>query len=458
MLTVGICTIIVVVLGYYVKQSSKLSNYYLKLKEDVSNNKSNQNPTFENENIQNMYNEFGDSLTQTANVNTQVIIEKYMYENSKTANLENALEYLIPFATVLGLLGTFIGLTGAIDQTSVVLQDVSKMETFVKELRPALDSMAGAFITSIFGIIASAVMNIVSFLNKFAYKVHKQEFIDEIESYLDNVVAGNRSEAQVDKLLVSMTQAVNTMTKEVTSSISSSMGQLTVSMNNSMNILVSEITKLNEKITNVSIDMTSSAEALEITIDKFSRPVKTFKNSMDKFVDAYEGMDNKVEKMDDIVDNFIRYFNQNMESHRKGQEVIEKVAKELNNNINLLETTYEKLNDIIKATDNTLKENTKNSHQSSIDIKQELENINETMKNFNVSVDEMSDKVARATKESIENSTEDITNKVADILKTTTNGLNENVILNKEILEVMTDTIQAIHDQVKDFEAVALSR
>lgn len=450
-LTILVCLVIVGILLWYIKESKNLSKYFKGLKEDVVSNNKSKNPDFKNENVKNMYEEFESSLIQTENVNTQVIIEKYMYINNKLARKENILEYLVSFATVLGLLGTFIGLTGAITQTALVLQDVSNMDQFIKELRPAIDSMGGAFITSIFGIVASAIMNFISFGKKHAYKSHKQEFIDEIESYLDNVVAGNRADAHVDKLLVSMTNAVNKMAERVTTSIENSMGQL-----------VNEIQGLNNKITVVSADMTTSAQTLEVTIDKFAKPVNSFKIAMDNFVNAYEGMDRKAEEIDKIVNKFIRYFEENMDSQKQGQKIIEESCKNLSENMDSLEETYKYLIKIMNDTDETLRINTKNSNESQEKIEKVINNLNDCMKEFKTSIQEMSSNIVNSTEkgiyESIKQSIEELSKNVAEELNNTTMQLNTNVTNTREVLEIMKETIEVIHNQVTDFQEIALDK
>lgn len=450
-LTVLVCLVIVGILLWYIKESKNLSKYFKDLKEDVVSNNKSKNPDFKNENVKNMYEEFESSLIQTENVNTQVIIEKYMYINNKLARKENILEYLVSFATVLGLLGTFIGLTGAITQTALVLQDVSNMDQFIKELRPAIDSMGGAFITSIFGIVASAIMNFISFGNKHAYKSHKQQFIDEIESYLDNVVAGNRADAHVDKLLVSMTDAVNKMADRVTTSIENSMGQL-----------VNEIQGLNNKITVVSADMTTSAQTLEVTIDKFAKPVNSFKMAMENFTNTYEGMDRKTEEIDKIVNKFIRYFEENMDSQKQGQKIIEESSQNLSENINSLKETYESLINIMNDTDETLRISTKNSNESQKEIKEVISNLNGCMKEFKTSIQEMSSNIVNSTEkgiyESIKQSIEELSKNVAEELNNTTKELNTNVTNTREVLDIMKETIQVIHNQVIDFQEVALDK
>lgn len=450
-LTAGVCLLIVGLLLWYIKKSKDLSKYFKNLKDDVVSNKKSKSPDFKNENVKNMYEEFEYSLTQTENVNTQVIIEKYMYIDNKLATTENILEYLVSFATVLGLLGTFIGLTGAISQTASVLQDVNNMDQFIKELRPAIDSMGGAFKTSIFGIVASAFMNLISFIKSNAYKSYKQEFIDEIESYLDNVVAGNRADAHVDKLLVSMTNAVNKMAERVTTSIENSMGQL-----------VNEIQGLNNKITVVSADMTTSAQTLEVTIENFSKPVNSFKRAMDNFVDAYEGMDRKTEEIDKIVDKFIRYFEANMDSQKQGQKIIEESSQKLSENMNSLKVTYERLTDIMNDTDETLRISTKNSKESQDKIEQVINSLNDCMKEFKVSIQEMSSNILNSTEksiyDSIKKSIEELSKNMAEELNNTTIQLNTNVTDTREVLDVMKETIEAIHNQVKDFQEVALSK
>ena len=154
-----VCIFIVIDMFFYKKYDKALDNYFSLLLKDFYNNKSSK--SFENDTLNNIKTEFIDSLHKVSNVNTQVIIEKYLYpEDSKFKKYESKLDYLANLSTILGLLGTFIGLTFAINSIGHTLTSAS-VESFLAELKPAISSMSGAFITSICGLIGSIIMNLV---------------------------------------------------------------------------------------------------------------------------------------------------------------------------------------------------------------------------------------------------------------------------------------------------------
>ncbi|MCL2704523.1 MAG: MotA/TolQ/ExbB proton channel family protein [Defluviitaleaceae bacterium] len=73
---------------------------------------------------------------------------------------EYIIHYLPSLATIVGLLGTFVGLTAAIGRMNLSIDTTISIEAVINNINAPMSDMSTAFYTSLVGIIASAAMNI----------------------------------------------------------------------------------------------------------------------------------------------------------------------------------------------------------------------------------------------------------------------------------------------------------
>ncbi|MDR3121045.1 MAG: hypothetical protein LBU58_06905 [Clostridiales bacterium] len=124
-------------------------------------------------------------------VNTQAIIENRFNGKMKSWLLrEQFTQHSVSIMIVLGLLGTFIGLTISVQSLVLLFResDVTELLQSVESgLLSALAGMSTAFTTSLFGIACSVV---VTFFNVFFNVGQARERVmTAIEEYLDNTAA-----------------------------------------------------------------------------------------------------------------------------------------------------------------------------------------------------------------------------------------------------------------------------
>lgn len=473
-ITVVVCIAIIVDTYFYRKYDKTLDEYFKYLLKDFNDNKSSK--SFENDALNKIMTEFIDSLHKVSNVNTQVIIEKYLYpENSKLEKCESKLDYMANLSTILGLLGTFIGLTCAIISIGHTLSSTS-VESFLVELKPAISSMSGAFITSIAGLIASIIMNL--WLSKC--RITKQSLIDTIEDYLDNEEAKNK---------VNDTNSMLNMLQKMVDSIDA-MNLNTQKSASQMENLVSDIKALNKEMKGFNSTMEKNSKNLvEATngfndvVDKFEKPLNSFTNSMDDFISSYNGMDDKIKELSglvnesfkDIVDKFIKYFDENThqqmnfieKNNHVQKETIESMknsADAINRNIKNLEGAYEEVSNITRyMEDNITKQNNK-----SMKVIVDLQNV---LSKLNSEVSDMSDRIATNTAQTISSSTSQLNSGLLAELQSVTNKMErqldeisrefnntqvEQQRENRETLEIMKDTIQSIYKNVEQLQTISL--
>ena len=135
-----------------------------------------------------------------AEVNTQAIIENNFNSRMKLALLqESCARHSVSVMIVLGLLGTFIGLTISVQSLVLLFQgyDVTELLTSVEAgLLSALSGMSTAFTTSLFGIACSVIITIINvFINPGQAREH---LMVGIEEYLDNTVSARLRAAAGD--------------------------------------------------------------------------------------------------------------------------------------------------------------------------------------------------------------------------------------------------------------------
>ena len=140
------------------------------------------------------------SAQRGAEVNTQAIIENNFNNRMKSAILqENCARHSVSVMIVLGLLGTFIGLTISVQSLVLLFHDydVTELLTSVESgLLSALSGMSTAFTTSLFGIACSVIITIMNvFMNPGQAR---ERLMTGLEEYLDNTVSARLRAAAGD--------------------------------------------------------------------------------------------------------------------------------------------------------------------------------------------------------------------------------------------------------------------
>lgn len=126
-------------------------------------------------------------------VNSQAIIESHFQANLKALLLaERFVRASVGLLIILGLVGTFLGLTLSIGQlVDLVSEDAGgdaalMTRSLTAGLTEALSGMSLAFSTSLFGILAAIVMTVVSVFVSVGDA--RLSLAAQLETYLDNTV------------------------------------------------------------------------------------------------------------------------------------------------------------------------------------------------------------------------------------------------------------------------------
>ncbi len=221
-------------------------------------------------------------------VNTQAIIEKsFNLRLRELAVGERFIKNSISIIITLGLLGTFIGLTLTVGNISDVLKDakVTDMfenpDSFIGGLISSVGGMAVAFLTSLFGIGCSILLNLL--YTVFNAAEARETLMVHIEEYLDNTVA-----LVVSKDKETEYSMMNKILRETFTEFGEKIQRT----------LQETVDNFGDKLTKVVMNVDLSSKALDNTVEKFDTSLKNFALNMKDFSEFNINLRNNIERMD----------------------------------------------------------------------------------------------------------------------------------------------------------------
>ncbi len=228
------------------------------------------------------------SSSPYSDVNTQAIIEKTFMDDLKLLLVgENLVKKSIGMLIVLGLLGTFIGLSISVSEmVGVLLPGASSTGSLdwnfiLEKLGGAAQGMGAAFITSLVGIAFSIVLTI--FFIAMDCEDEKNKLMVNIEEYLDNVIA------------VAITKDKETEYTMLNRILRDTFIDFGNKIETSLKDTVNEF---GNKLSNTVMDVSVTSQALDTTIDRFDASLATFAESIRDFSEFNTNLRNNVEIMD----------------------------------------------------------------------------------------------------------------------------------------------------------------
>jgi len=147
-------------------------------------------PRFRNPILRGVMSEYEAALSARdgAEVNTQAVIENFFNTRAKAVNIQEGFtRHSVSVMIVIGLLGTFIGLTISVQSLILLFRgyDVTELLSSVESgLLSALAGMSTAFTTSLFGIACSVVITIFNIF--ISPGQAREDLMVALEDYLDN--------------------------------------------------------------------------------------------------------------------------------------------------------------------------------------------------------------------------------------------------------------------------------
>lgn len=228
-------------------------------------------------------------------VNTGALINQ-IYSQEKLGQITyDQIEYLCRLLPNLllafGLLGTFLGITINLSSLSQALNQTStnNISNLVQELQQPLQGMSIAFVTSLTGLLFSAVITVISWVKNTSFA--KYRLINCLEDYLDNIYQPQlQGDTRLDKIVNRMVQQqdefLTNFGKTVREAVESSMGRVAQQMIEGNNSATKLAKQVYEQFYNAAGTINSAAtrfdqamEALSKNSEVFAQAAKTFEKS-----------------------------------------------------------------------------------------------------------------------------------------------------------------------------------
>lgn len=199
-----IIAVILVILFTAVISSIVIRIKYKRLRQILTDIKKGSKDVHNHNVIDMIIKEYKSSLEEnTKEINTQAIIEKNFNNELKGLyTAERFIKHSVSLMIILGLLGTFYGLTLSIGDLVKLLSNsgstevMSSVDSIVGGLISSVKGMSVAFVTSLFGIGSSIILTIFNIFNNVSET--RESVMVEIEEYLDNRVAAELNKDKVD--------------------------------------------------------------------------------------------------------------------------------------------------------------------------------------------------------------------------------------------------------------------
>ncbi len=291
---------------------------YRKLENDIQDEAHRNDRLFDDAMLNDIVSDYTEaSAKHYGDINTQAIIEKRMSMQMRASALgERFVKTSVSLMIILGLVGTFFGLTISISKLVTLLsQDVDQALTInlsiTGSLLNALSGMSIAFVTSLFGISASIVMTLFNLL--FNAPDKRVSLMSQIEEYLDNRLF---KEVREDYAKYS---TVKNGDNEIISGVSSIDPQ---SMKTLTNALVN-------RLYGVTGELANSAESINQSVQSFEQSLSVFADSARDFKEFNHHLKDNIQRMSLTFSDFTQEIGHNARILSEGYNEIKAINRQL---------------------------------------------------------------------------------------------------------------------------------
>ncbi len=228
------------------------------------------------------------SMAAGSEVNTQAIIEKNFNVRLKGLGLgERFVKNSVSLMVVLGLLGTFYGLTLSVGKLVELLSSsgdgdlLVSLDSVITGLISSVKGMSVAFSTSLAGVGGSIVITVLGII--FNIEEARQGLLVQLEDYLDNIVEQellSKKESELSK---------------IGATISTSFDGFSSRVEDILRITVSDFS---DKLEAASGNIQESSKCLGEAITKFENALSVFSENTRDFSEFNYNLRGNIERMD----------------------------------------------------------------------------------------------------------------------------------------------------------------
>jgi len=299
--------VIILILFINIVVSFSIRKKYKILLSDIEDIENQENKIFGYEIFNSMIKDYKKAQNRNIeDINTIAIIEKHVHIHLKRTLLgERFLKKSVSLMIILGLIGTFYGLTLSIGELVNLLTNTSEaiigdVNSITDGLISAVRSMSVAFVTSLFGITSSIIVTIINVL--FNVQDYREKVMVIAEEYLDNQLAKKGKKLE-------------TMNEDGRTNLEVAFDKFGSSIETNLKDVTSE---LSYRLTNSSVKMAESAEIIKDSIDKFDISLDKFNDNVRDFSEFNHHLKTNIERMsvafEDLTDN-LKEQNNNKQIH-----------------------------------------------------------------------------------------------------------------------------------------------
>ena len=228
------------------------------------------------------------SMTARGEVNTQAIVENNFNTRLNGLGLgERFVKNSVSLMVVLGLLGTFYGLTLSVGKLVELLSTSGNsdllvgMDSVITGLISSVKGMSVAFSTSLAGVSGSIVITVLGIIINI--EEARQSLMVQLEDYLDNTVEQELLQYK-ESDLSRMSMAIITSFDGFSSKVE--------------DVLRSTVVDFSDKLAMASNNIEKSSKCLEGTIMKFEEALAVFNNNTRDFGEFNYNLRGNIERMD----------------------------------------------------------------------------------------------------------------------------------------------------------------
>lgn len=433
---------------------------YMSIQKNLENRKQRRTGIFQSDLLNKIVEDYRKSAVNSrSEVNTQAIIEKCF--DARLGYLimgERFVKNTVAILIILGLLGTFLGLTLSVGELVNLLGATSSSElmnnysSIVDALISAVSGMAVAFTTSLFGIGCAVILTILNII--FNVEKTRETLMVNIEEYLDNTVAVDISK---DK------ETEYTMLNRILKQTFVEFGEKIE------NTLRQTVETFGDKLSNVVMDVSVSSQALDNTVERFDLSLKNFAENIRDFSEFNINLKNNIERMDVSFIKVTEALQNTSKIIVDNYSLIENFSRDIKNAADEL-TAYNKqvLDDIgslvneVKATVTTIKELSEslesNMSTRTQEIQQYQEKFSSLMDRLSEEINQLGQQTASAFAQNLKDNGKEIAEGVVENVK---DALREVFILLESFKEnerVLAKTIASLPDQTLAYNESAAAK
>lgn len=441
---------------------------------------------FETDELQNAYHEY---LIEVERIdgygeNINVDISDYINYSLIDSIIKKDYSEQIPNAmTGLGILGTFIGLTLGLNNFNLDTDNTDKMLTSVSSL---MDGITTAFLTSIFGVIYSLVVNqlykhfycaVCDKLNEF-YAEYAKVVPSPQSSFIKNVVSNQEHQTQLlanfsDNFSDTLANKLNEIFKPTldyfNESIEHFIEKSVVSHNESLDLIVKSF------VDNMNVSLGNQFEQLGETLSQLNTSQIDNANRLQAVVDNVcstasrieiinTSLDNSILKLNDYIDKIDTLQGNVNAANEKLTQDLSELSRFQTENINIISQFNEYQKNTAAAV--TELKNSINSFQSQTETmyKKQIESIQRIVEESDMTIleyAESSESIVREIHENTNNAIEkinsaagaqynDLAKSTAEIIDYSQNQIKEQAERSKEVLNEVINSTQSAINEIKE--------